>query len=394
MKTPLLLRLLLPRTKDYTSPATRAKAGAVAGGVGICTNILLAVGKLIAGAISGSIAIAADAANNLGDAGSSLLTMVGFRLSAKPADKEHPFGHARYEYLTGLGVSVLILLLGASFLKESVTSFFQNKETVIGTLSLVILAASVLAKLWQWWFYRRVAALIDSKSLEVSASDSLNDVAMTATVLGGALIRRLTDIEVDGIVGCVVAIFILVSGVKLVLETSSPLLGDAPDPDLVRKLKQAVLAYPGIIGVHDLIIHSYGAGKTFATLHAEVDARTDLTHTHDLIDNIEMEVGQALGLELVIHMDPVTLNDPKLDAMHREIATIIRQISPHLSYHDFRVVFGPTHDNVLFDVVVPTGFVLPDEELVQLLVASIKRIYPTAVPKIRVDHDYSNFLEE
>ncbi|MBO5778058.1 MAG: cation transporter [Clostridia bacterium] len=394
MKTPLLLRLLLPRTKDYTSSATRAQAGAVAGGVGIGTNILLAGGKLIAGAISGSIAIAADAANNLGDAGSSLLTMVGFRLSAKPADKEHPFGHARYEYLTGLGVSVLILLLGGAFLKESVASLFQKKETVIGTLALVILAVSVVAKLWQWWFYRRVAALIESKSLEISASDSLNDVAMTATVLVGALIRRFTDIEVDGVMGCVVAIFILVSGVKLVLETSSPLLGDAPDPDLVRKLKQAVLAYPGIIGVHDLIMHSYGAGKTFATLHAEVDARTDLTHTHDLIDNIEMEVGQALGLELVIHMDPVTLDDPKLDAMHREIATVIRQISPSLRYHDFRVVFGPTHDNVLFDVVVPTGFVLPDEELVQLLVTSIKRIYPTAIPKIRVDHDYSNFLEE
>ena len=394
MKTPLLLRLLLPRTKDYTSSATRAQAGAVAGGVGIGTNILLAGGKLIAGAISGSIAIGADAANNLGDAGSSLLTMVGFRLSAKPADKEHPFGHARYEYLTGLGVSVLILLLGGAFLKESVASLFQKKETVIGTLALVILAVSVVAKLWQWWFYRRVAALIESKSLEISASDSLNDVAMTATVLVGALIRRFTDIEVDGVMGCVVAIFILVSGVKLVLETSSPLLGDAPDPDLVRKLKQAVLAYPGIIGVHDLIMHSYGAGKTFATLHAEVDARTDLTHTHDLIDNIEMEVGQALGLELVIHMDPVTLDDPKLDAMHREIATVIRQISPSLRYHDFRVVFGPTHDNVLFDVVVPTGFVLPDEELVQLLVTSIKRIYPTAIPKIRVDHDYSNFLEE
>ena len=392
--TPLFLRLFLPRTADYNSPAVRAKAGALAGGVGIGTNLLLAAGKFVAGIVSGSISITADAANNLSDAGSSLLTMVGFRLSAKPADKEHPYGHARYEYLTGLAVSVLILLLGGSFLMESVSGFFEEKETTIGILSLAILAASILAKLWQWRFYRKVAVLIESKALEASASDSLSDVAMTAAVLTGALIRRFWDIEVDGIVGCGVAVFILISGVKLVLETSSPLLGDAPDPDLVHRLKHAVLTYSGIIGVHDLIIHSYGAGKTFATLHAEVDARTDLTQIHDLIDNIEMEVGAKLGLELVIHMDPVTLNDPKLDAMHSEIATIIRQISPNLSYHDFRVVFGPTHDNVLFDVVVPTGFVLPDEELVQLLAASIKRLYPTAVPKIRVDHDYSNFLEE
>jgi cation diffusion facilitator family transporter len=392
--TPLFLRLFLPRTADYNSPAVRAKAGALAGGVGIGTNLLLAAGKFVAGIVSGSISITADAANNLSDAGSSLLTMVGFRLSAKPADKEHPYGHARYEYLTGLAVSVLILLLGGSFLMESVSGFFKEKETTIGILSLAILAASILAKLWQWRFYRKVAVLIESKALEASASDSLSDVAMTAAVLTGALIRRFWEIEVDGIVGCGVAVFILISGVKLVLETSSPLLGDAPDPDLVHRLKHAVLTYSGIIGVHDLIIHSYGAGKTFATLHAEVDARTDLTQIHDLIDNIEMEVGAKLGLELVIHMDPVTLNDPKLDAMHSEIATIIRQISPNLSYHDFRVVFGPTHDNVLFDVVVPTGFVLPDEELVQLLAASIKRLYPTAVPKIRVDHDYSNFLEE
>lgn len=392
--TPLLLRLFLPRAKDYTLPSTRARAGAVAGGVGIATNLLLAACKFIAGTVSGSISITADAANNLSDAGSSLLTMVGFRLSAKPADKEHPFGHARYEYLTGLAVSVLILLLGGSFLKESVASFFNAKETVIGTLSLVILAVSILAKLWQWYFYRRVAALIGSKSLEASASDSLSDVGMTSAVLVGALIRRFAGIEIDGVIGCIVAIFILISGVKLVLETTGPLLGTAPDPDLVHRLKDSVLSYPEIIGAHDLVIHSYGAGKVFATLHAEVDARTDLTTIHDLIDNAEAEIGTALGLELVIHMDPVTLDDPKLDAMHTEIATIIRQVSPKLRHHDFRVVFGPTHDNILFDVVVPTGFAIPDEELVRLLSISIKRIYPTAVPKIRVDHDYADFLEE
>ncbi len=390
-----LLRLFFPFAKgDYSSPAVRAKVGAVAGGVGIATNLLLAAGKFLAGAVSGSISITADAANNLTDAGSSLLTLAGFRLSAKPADKEHPYGHARYEYLTGLALAVLILLLGLSFLKESVGSFFAESETVIGVLSLSILVASILAKLWQWRFYRKVSCAIDSRTLKAAATDSLSDVIMTSVVLIGALIRRFGGIEIDGIVGCAVAAFIIFSGVKLVLETSSPLLGTAPDPDLVHRLKNAVLAYPGIIGAHDLVIHSYGAGKVFATLHAEVDARTDLMESHDLIDNIETEVGAALGVELVIHMDPVTLDDPKLDAMHAKIETVIRQISPKLRYHDFRVVFGPTHDNILFDVVVPTGFPLPDSELIHLLSASIKQVYPTAVPKIRVDHDYSNFLEE
>ena len=362
--------------------------------MGICANLLLAAGKFFVGAVSGSISVTADAANNLTDAGSSLLTVAGFRLSAKPADKGHPYGHARYEYLTGLALSFLILLVGFTFLKESVVSLFSASETVINTLSLLILAGSIAVKLWMWLVYRKIARLIDSATLRAAATDSLSDSIMTAVVLAGALIRRFAGYEIDGIIGCGVALFILFSGVKLVLETSDPLLGAAPDPTLVHQLKEMVLSYTGIIGVHDLVIHSYGAGKMFATLHAEVDARTDLSETHDLIDNIEMEVGAALRLELVIHMDPVTLNDPQLDAMHAEIATMIRQISPGLRHHDFRVVFGPTHDNILFDVVVPTGFPLPDSELVYLLNASIKRIYPTAIPKIRVDHDYADFLEE
>ena len=392
--TNLLLRLFVKNNQDSDSPQVRTAIGSLAGFVGICCNLALCAMKLLIGLLAGSVSITADALNNFSDASGSIVTLVGFKMAGKPADEQHPFGHARYEYLTGLAVSVLILLLGGSFLKESIVGFFQAKETVIGTLSLVILAVSILAKLWQWSFYHRVASLIESKALEASASDSLSDVGMTSAVLVGALIRRFAGIEIDGVVGCVVAVFILISGVKLVLETTGPLLGAAPDPDLVHRLKNCVLAYPEIIGVHDLVIHSYGAGKVFATLHAEVDARTDLTTIHDLIDNVEAEAGAKLGLELVIHMDPVTLDDPKLDAMHAEIATVIRQVSPKLRHHDFRVVFGPTHDNILFDVVVPTGFAIPDEELVRLLSISIKRIYPSAVPKIRVDHDYADFLEE
>lgn len=392
MNSPIF-SLLRGKTVPLT-PAQRARVGTVAGGVGIATNLLLSAGKFVAGALSGSVSITADAANNLSDAGSSLLTMVGFRLSAKPADREHPYGHARYEYLTGLAISFLVLLLGLSFLKESVLSFFGDSQTVIGNLALIILALSIGMKLWQWWFYRRVARGIDSESLKASAADSLSDVVMTAVVLVGALLRRFLGWEADGIIGSAVAVVIIISGVRLIMETSGSLLGKAPDPELVLNLRQMVLSYAGVISIHDLMIHSYGAGKLFASLHAEVDARADMMDCHDLIDNIELEVGKALGLELVIHLDPVTLNDPKIDAMKEQIATILYQISPKLSYHDFRVVFGPTHDNVLFDVVVPTGFVLPDEELERLITHSVKECYPSAVTKLRIDHDYSNFLDE
>ncbi len=385
--------LLRGKSVELT-PEKRSKIGALAGGVGIATNLLLSAGKFLAGAISGSISITADAANNLSDAGSSLLTLVGFHLSAKPADREHPYGHARYEYLTGLAISCLVLLLGLSFLKESVFSLFGDSQTVIGTLSLIILGVSILAKLGQWWFYHRIASGIDSETLKASAADSLSDVVMTSVVLVGALIRWFFSWEVDGIIGSAVAVFIIISGIRLIMETSGALLGKAPDQELVLNLREMVHSYPGVIGIHDLMIHSYGAGKLFASLHAEVDARADLLESHDLIDNIEIEVGKALGLELVIHMDPVTLNDPKLDAMREKIEVLLHGVSPKLSYHDFRVVFGPTHDNILFDVVVPTGFVLPDEEIERLLTHSIKELYPTAFPKIRIDHDYSNFLEE
>ena len=392
MNSPIL-SFLRGKTVPLT-PAQRARVGAVAGGVGIATNLLLSAGKFVAGALSGSISITADAANNLSDAGSSLLTMVGFRLSAKPADREHPFGHARYEYLTGLAISFLVLLLGLSFLKESVLSFFTDNQTVIGNLALIILAVSIGMKLWQWWFYRRIALGIDSESLKASAADSLSDVVMTAVVLVGALLRRFLGWEADGIIGSAVAVVIIISGIRLIMETSGSLLGKAPDHELVQNLRQMVLSYRGVISIHDLMVHSYGAGKLFASLHAEVDARADMMECHDLIDNIEEEVGRALGVELVIHMDPVTLHDPKIDAMKEQIATILHQISPKLSYHDFRVVFGPTHDTVLFDVVVPTGFVLPDEELERLIAHSVKERYPNAVSKLRIDHDYSNFLEE
>lgn len=375
-------------------PEERAKLGAAAGITGICTNLLLSAAKFVIGSLSGSISVMADAANNLSDAGSSLLTLIGFRLSSKPADKEHPFGHARYEYLTGLAISLLMILLGLSFLKESVTNIIDQNRSTFDLISLLVLGLSVAAKLWQSFFYRRVAKAIDSESLIASAADSLSDVIMTSVVLLSALVRTFTGLEIDGYVGCCVAIFILISGVRLVLETSNPLIGTAPDPKLVHELQTKVLSYDGILGIHDLMIHSYGAGKLFASLHAEVDAKADVLASHDLIDNIEENVGQTLGLQLVIHLDPITLNDPKVNEMHDTIGALLHGISPHLSFHDFRVVVGPTHTNVIFDLVVPTDFFLPDSELLSLVSREIKDAYPNAIPKIKLDRDYTNFLEE
>ncbi len=395
--TVLLLKLCKipkrPQNAAYTTEE-RARLGAVAGGAGICTNLLLAIAKFIAGGITGSVSVTADAANNLSDAGSSLLTLVGFHLSGKPADKHHPFGHARYEYLTGLAISILIILLGLSFLKESILNIIHQNQSVFSWISLAILGVSIAVKLWQCFFYRKLARLIDSESLTASASDSLNDVIMTSVVLLGGAVRRFSGWEIDGWIGCGVAVFILISGIRLVLETADPLLGTAPDPKLVHQVQEEVLSYPGILGVHDLMIHSYGAGKLFASLHAEVNAKADLIESHDLIDNIEENAGKKLGLQLVIHLDPVTLNDPQTDELHKAVGELIHGISPKLTYHDFRVVFGSTHNKVIFDLVVPTEFALPDDELVALLTREIKEVFPTAVPKIKIDRDYANFLRE
>ncbi len=381
-------------TDDGMTSEKRLRVCAAAGVFGIITNLLLAVVKFAVGSLSGSVSVTADAANNLTDCASSVVTLVGFRLAGKPADKEHPFGHARYEYLTGLCVSAFVLMLGFSFLKESIACLINRSESSFSPTALILLFASVAVKIFQGLVYRRTGKRTHSVSLSASAADSFNDSIITATVLAGALVRHFTGAEVDGWVGIAVAVVILISGGKLVAESAGILLGKAPDRETVDRLCDTVASYDGVVGMHDLIMHSYGEGRIFASVHVEVDAKKDIMLSHELIDRIEHDVCKKLGIQLVIHLDPITVDDPLTNKMREDTGKIIAGISGSLRFHDFRIVPGKERTNVLFDLVVPTGFVLPDGELVSLVTREINELYPTAVVKIDIDRDYSDLIGE
>ena len=390
--TSLLVRLFIKDHTNTQSATVRAQYGTLAGAVGIVSNLIVAAVKFIVGMIAGSVSVMADAVNNFSDAGSSLVTMVGFKLSGKPADRKHPFGHARIEYLTGLIVSFIIVMLGFTFLTESIGKIISKSESNFTTLALIILGISIAAKLWQGFFYRNMAKRIGSDSLKASAQDSFNDVISSAVVLIGALVGKFTTLEIDGYVGVAVAVFILVSGVKLVIETADPLLGVPPEKETVEALSDKILSYDGVVGVHDLIIHSYGANRIFCSVHAEVPANVDIMISHDIIDNIEEEVYQQMGISLVIHLDPVTVGDERIDQMKATLAKILAETAPNLHYHDFRAVFGVSHDNVLFDLVLPMDFSLTEEEITSLITKRFVESHPKAIVKIKIDRDMNDML--
>ena len=391
--TNLIVKLFIRDYQKTNDPAVRAAYGTLAGAVGIVTNLLVAVVKLVLGLLAASVSVMADAINNLSDAGSSLVTMVGFKLSGRPADREHPYGHARIEYLTGLFVSFIIVLLGGMFLLESVDKILNKSESDFSWLAIVILGISVAVKLWQGLFYRKLAKRIASASLIASATDSINDVISTTVVLAGAFVGKMTSWNIDGYVGIAVALFILVNGVKLVIETANPLLGQPPAKETVNALSRKILSYQGVIGLHDMIIHSYGANQIFCSVHVEVPADRDVMLSHDIIDNIEEDVWRDMGIHLVIHMDPITQGDARVDALRAELSEILSSLSPKLCYHDLRVVFGVTHDNLIFDLVLPMEFEIPEEEVVAKVTERLKATHPTINPKIKVDRDLNNMIE-
>lgn len=333
-------------------PAVRTKCGKAAGAIGIVSNILLFAMKLAAGLLAGSVAMIADAVNNLADSASSIVTAVGFKLSAKPADSGHPFGHARIEYLAGMIVSFLVVFVGFQLGTSSIGKILHPSETVFSSLTIVILILSILLKLWQYFFYRKVGRQIDSTTLAATADDSRNDVLATAVILVGAVITNLTGVNLDGYLGLAVAVFILISGGRLIMETANPLLGAAPDSRFTHELARTILSYDGILGVHDLTVHSYGAGRCFASVHCEVSAEEDILKSHDIIDNIERDFASDRGIQLVIHLDPVVTDNPETNRLKDTVREEVRQLYPNASVHDFRVVWGITHSNVLFDVAV------------------------------------------
>lgn len=364
---------------------SREKQGSLAGAVGIGVNILLFVIKLLAGLLSGSVAIMADAVNNLTDSGSSIIMLVGFRLSAKPADREHPFGHARIEYLCGVIVSFIVLFLGIELGRTSFLKILSPEKAEFGPVALGVLIVSILIKLWLCLFYTRVGRRIDSQSLLATASDSRNDVISTLVVLLGALITRLTSLDLDGFLGLLVAAFIIVSGVKLIMETADPLLGPAPKKELVQGIYEKIRSYEGIIGIHDLTVHSYGQGRTFASVHCEVPAEEDILISHDLIDNIERDFLEQEGIHLVIHLDPVITCDEKANALHEAVLTKVKELYPQSAIHDFRVVWGVTHSNVLFDVAVPFSVADSDQQVKERVSWAVESLDPTYRAVLAVD---------
>ena len=348
-----LLKLVLPNNFDPADPGHRSACGKLAGLVGILCNVLLFAGKLLAGMVSGSVSVTADALNNLTDASSSVVTMLGFKLAERPADEHHPYGHARIEYLSGLIVAVLVMFIGAELAKSSIGKILHPEPVRFTGLTIGILLASIAVKLWLSRFCRQLGALIQSAALEATAADSRNDVLSTAAVLVAGLLTRAFGWQIDGFVGLAVALFILYSGIGLVKDTVDPLLGEAPDPDLVRLIRDRILDYDKVLGIHDLMVHDYGPGRRFASVHAEMDSKEDPLVCHDILDNMEREFLTRYNLHLVVHYDPLVTDDAELSHMRELVSTEVQRIDPRLSIHDFRMVRGPEHTNLIFDLAMP-----------------------------------------
>ena len=388
--TQFLIRRFIRHPNDPQDPATRTAYGNLASGVGMACNLLLCLGKLLAGTLFGSIAIMADALNNLSDASSNVVSLIGFRLAAKAPDAEHPYGHARYEYLAGLVVSVTILGIGFSLLKESVVKVFHPTPVAFSWLSVGVLAASILVKLWMSGFNRTIGRIIASETLIATAADSRNDVLSTGVVLFATILCHVTGWDIlDGLMGVAVAVFILVSGWGLVRDTLSPLLGESPSEDLVDHIEQKVLSYPGVLGMHDLMVHDYGPGHQFASLHVELPAEQDPLDAHDLIDNIERDFMKNDRLMVTIHYDPIVTSDAAVGVLRARLTEKLRQLDPELSLHDLRIVPGKTHTNVLFDLVLPAGYTGDQVELLSQLEQFIKQQDAAYSCIIKVEQSYT-----
>ena len=375
----------------------RTAYGNLAGAVGIVCNALLCAAKLFVGTLFGSISVTADAVNNLSDASSSIITLVGFKLSAKPADKEHPYGHARIEYLAGLAVSVLIIVIGFELARTSLDKILHPTPVAFSWLTVAVLAGSIGVKLWMAMFNRTIGRRIGSATLEATATDSRNDVISTAAVLAALVLGQATHLVLDGWMGLAVALFILYSGIGLIKETVDPLLGEAPSEELAQHIARKVLSYDGVLGTHDLMVHDYGPGRCFASVHVEMAAEKDVLESHDIIDNIERDFHDNDNIHLVIHYDPIQTGDRAVGTLRAWVEGQLKTISPQLSMHDFRTVRGPTHTNLIFDVVVPAGFALDDaarrariQQLAQQKNTKEMKYYTV----VTVDHSYAPYHQD
>lgn len=386
--TNLLIRLFVKNHEKTEDVKVRERYGIFSGIVGVVTNLFLSVIKVVAGVVFHSLAITADAVNNLSDSASSIVTLVGFKLAGKPADAEHPFGHARMEYLSGLIVSFSILFVGLQLVRSSFDKIQNPERADFSVVTVAVLAIAILVKVWQGMFYRKVGRTIGSTAIAATAADSLNDVFATSAILAGTIITEFTGFNLDGYMGMAVAVFIIYSGVKLIIATSNPLLGMAPSKELVDEIYRKIMNYDGILGIHDLNVHNYGPERCFASVHCEVSAAQDIMVSHDIIDNIEHDFLNQEGIHLVIHLDPIVTDDARTNELKAQVEAVIKTVSPEITMHDFRVVWGTTHSNLIFDICVSFGFRISDEELADLISKAIYQINPTYHSVITVDHDY------
>ena len=385
----LLARYFIKNYEQTESPSVRQSYGVLCGSVGIGFNILLFIGKFLAGLISNSIAITADAFNNLSDAGSSLITLIGFKMAGQKPDTEHPFGHGRIEYLTGLLVSLLILLMGVELIKSSVSKILHPEATECTPVVAGILIVSILVKLYMYLYNRSTGRKIDSAAMMATAADSLSDMLSTSVVLIATLIGKFTGLQIDGWCGLLVGIFILYAGFSAAKDTISPLLGQPPQKEFAEKIESIVQSYPQVLGIHDLIVHDYGPGRVMISLHAEVPASGDMLHLHDTIDNIERQLHRELHCDAVIHMDPVMNDDEETQELKKQVTCCLHELDKSLNLHDFRIVKGPTHTNIIFDILVPFKFQLSDAEISRFMEEKIHSISASYYAVINIDKDYT-----
>lgn len=388
MLTRALCRWFIKDSDNHTDPRVRLAYGRLAGIVGILCNVLLCGLKLLAGTLAGSVAMIADAFNNLSDAGSSVVTLIGFRLAGAPPDKDHPFGHGRMEYLSAMGVAVLIIMAGFELARSALDKILHPAEATFSLISVIILAVSIGVKLWMALFNSRLGRLIHSDALAAAGTDSRNDVLCTGVVLVSSVVGYFTDVSLDGWVGMAVALFVIWSGFTVIRDTVSPLLGQAPDPQLVEDIQRTVMAYDGVVGIHDLIVHDYGPGRIIVSLHAEVPADQPIMKSHDIIDNIEMALEERFHILSCIHMDPVDTDNPETLRLKEMTIGLMNAVDERLTLHDFRVVAGETHTNILFDLVVPHK-IKNTEELAQRMRQAVNAADPRLRAVIKVEYSYT-----
>ena len=387
--TSLLLKLFVKDYEKTNDSNVREKYGTLGGLVGIIVNMIIAAAKLIIGSFSGSISITADAVNNFSDAGSSIITLIGFKMANKPADEDHPYGHGRIEYISGFIVAFIVLIFGVELMKSSVDRIINPSEITYSIWAIVVLVLSIIGKIWLGLFNRKLGKAINSTAMTAVFTDCISDSGATAVTIISMLLAHFAKINIDGILGVIVAVIIIIAGINIIRDTLNPLLGQAPDKELVNDIADTVLSFDKVVGIHDLVLHNYGSTKTFGSIHVEVPANENVLVVHEIMDNIELEIKKKYGVEIVAHTDPIETDNKLVEDNRNFIINIINSIDEKLTIHDFRLVSGPTHTNLIFDIVLPYTSKITESEVKNLVFQKVKEIKPEYNCVITVDRDYS-----